>query len=376
MAQPDGPTRLERRRTHECLENRDATHNECLPAEFTKKKPSALFHPHPSVRMTAFAYPAIAPQIETPLAAAVRKGLSSPRKWLPPWLFYDETGSQLFERITDLPEYYLTRTERSILAAYAPEIIARAGDGAKLRISELGAGSAVKTGLLLSAAIERQGAVVYEPIDVSGSALREAAERIRREMAAVSIAPRVMDYTNGLHFQPAGDDTKRLVLYIGSSIGNFEPPEAAQLLSRVRAKLQPGDAILLGIDLAKDREVLLAAYDDSTGVTAAFNRNMLVRLNRELGADFNPLAFAHRALWNCSQSRIEIYLESRRAQRVHMTGLDMTVDFAAGESIHTENSYKYAPGQIETMLAEAGFRPEATWNDDRGWFAVCLGRAE
>jgi L-histidine N-alpha-methyltransferase len=326
--------------------------------------------------MTSFAYPTIAPQIETPVAAAVRKGLSSQRKWLPPWLFYDQAGSQLFDRITELPEYYLTRTERSILAAYAAEMVERAGAGAKLRISELGAGSAVKTCLLLNAAMERQGAVVYEPIDVSGSALREAAERIRGEMAAVAVAPRVMDYTNGLHFEPTRDGEKRLVLYIGSSIGNFEPNDASQLLRRVHARLRAGDAILLGIDLVKDRELLLAAYDDPTGVTAAFNRNMLVRLNRELGADFNPMAFAHRALWNRAQSRIEIYLESRRAQHVHIAAMDMTVDFAAGESIHTENSYKYAPGQIEALLAQAGFRPDATWNDDQGWFAVCLGRVE
>lgn len=326
--------------------------------------------------MTSFAYPAIAPQIETPVATAVRKGLSSQRKWLPPWLFYDAAGSQLFDRITELPEYYLTRTERAILAAYAPAIIARAAEGEKLRISELGAGSATKTCLLLKATMERQGAVVYEPIDVSGSALREAAERIRAEMAAVTVAPRIMDYTNGLHFEPAREGERRLVLYIGSSMGNFEPGDASQLLGRLQAKLRAGDTILLGIDLVKDRDVLLAAYDDPAGVTAAFNRNMLVRLNRELGADFNPLAFAHRALWNRGQSRIEIYLESRRAQSVHIAGLDMTVDFAAGESIHTENSYKYAPGQIEAMLSETGFKPQATWNDEQGWFAVCLARVK
>ena len=326
--------------------------------------------------MTAFS-PAVFPQqIETPVGAAVRRGLISRPKWLPAWLFYDDAGSRLFERITELPEYYLTRTERAILAAHAAEIVDRAADGARLRITELGAGSAAKTCLLLEAACARQGAVTYEPIDVSAGALDDAARRIAAGMAGVTVAPQEMDYTNGLGFEPAGEGERRLVLYIGSSIGNFEPDEAAGLLRRLRAKLRPGDAILLGVDLAKDREILLDAYDDAAGVTAAFNRNLLVRLNRELGADFNPLAFSHRALWNPAQSRIEIYLESRRAQRVHLAALDLTVHFAAGESIHTENSYKYAPGQAEAMLARAGFRAEQSWTDEQSWFAVCLGRVK
>ncbi|HEX8710818.1 MAG TPA: L-histidine N(alpha)-methyltransferase [Terracidiphilus sp.] len=325
--------------------------------------------------MNALASPAISAQIETPVGSAVRRGLSSTPKWLPPWLFYDETGSQLFERITELPEYYPTRIERSILGAHAGDMIARAADGERLRITELGAGSAAKTCLLLNAAIERQGAVAYEPIDVSGSALREAAQRIRSEIAGVTVNPRVMDYTNGLGFEHAPDGERRLVLYIGSSIGNFEPDAAASLLRRLRAKLRPGDAVLLGVDLAKQREVLLEAYDDAAGVTAAFNRNVLVRLNRELDANFNPMAFAHRAFWNRGQSRIEMHLESRRAQRVHFGALDMKVSFTAGETIHTENSYKYAWGQAETMLMQAGFHPSATWTDENKWFAVCLGRA-
>lgn len=318
----------------------------------------------------------ISPQIETPVGAAVRQGLSTRPKWLPAWLFYDEAGSRLFERITELPEYYLTRTERSILSAHAADIIARAADGARLRITELGAGSGTKTCLLLEAAIARQGAVTYEPIDVSATALEEAAHRIDAEMAGVRVTPRVMDYTNGFGFEPLRENEKRLVLYIGSSIGNFEPDEAAGLLRRLRAKLQPGDAILLGVDLAKERGVLLDAYDDASGVTAAFNRNMLVRLNRELDADFNPLAFAHFAFWNPERSRMEMHLESRRAQCVYMADLDMTVKFAAGETIHTENSYKYAPEQPEAMLRRAGFHPAARWTDEKNWFAVCLARAK
>lgn len=316
------------------------------------------------------------PQFETPAGVAAREGLSSRPKSLPAWLFYDNVGSRLFERITELPEYYLTRTERGILAAHAEAIIAKAaGDDARLRIAELGAGSASKTCLLLAAAIERQGAVHYEPIDVSASALQEARRRIEAEIAGVTVTPRTMDYTNGLGFKALRPGERRFVLYIGSSMGNFEPEEALRLLQRVRATLRTGDGILLGVDLIKNREILLEAYDDAAGVTAAFNRNMLLRLNRDLGADFNPLAFAHRALWNRAHSRVEMHLESRRAQCVHFSSLDMTVNFAAGETIHTENSYKYARGQVETMLARAGFDPISTWTDEKNWFAVCLGRA-
>lgn len=357
---------LERRTAKNCFSR----------TELTKKKTSPSIRAHPSLRMTSASSLAFAPKIESPVGAAVRQGLSSRSKWLPAWLFYDDAGSRLFERITELPEYYLTRTERSILEANAAAMIARASDGARLRITELGAGSASKTRLLLAAAIAHQGALTYEPIDVSSSALDAAARRIESEISGVSVSPRIMDYTNGLGFEPLRDGERRLVLYIGSSIGNFEPDEAAALLRRLRSKLRTGDAILLGVDLAKEREVLLEAYDDAAGVTAAFNRNLLVRLNRELGAGFNPLAFAHRALWNPRQSRIEMHLESRRAQRVHIAELDMTVYFAAGETIHTENSYKYAPGQPQAMLAHAGFKAEQCWTDERGWFAVCLGRAK
>jgi dimethylhistidine N-methyltransferase len=329
--------------------------------------------------MTAAASPAVAQQLDERVSAAVREGLTARPKRLPAWLFYDEAGSLLFDAITELPEYYLTRTERGILTAHAAEMTAQAAAGARLRIVELGAGSADKTRLLLKAATELQGAVQYEPVDVSASALEAARERIEREIKGVTVTPRVMDYTDGdgsrLHLGPAVAQERRLVVYIGSSIGNFEPHQAAKLLRRVRAGLRAGDGFLLGVDLAKEEAALLAAYDDAAGVTAAFNRNLLVRLNRELDAEFAPEGFAHCALWNEAESRIEMHLKSRSAQRVHVGALDLTVEFAAGESIHTENSYKYRPGQVEALLAEAGFRAEATWTDARGWFAVCLGRA-
>jgi L-histidine Nalpha-methyltransferase len=333
--------------------------------------------------MNAAASTAPEVQVDESLCAAVRAGLSCSPKRLPAWLFYDETGSQLFEEITGLPEYYLTRTERSILAEHAGEMIARAmtdvEDGTRLRIAELGAGSADKTRLVLKAAVERQGAVVYEPVDVSATALEAAQERIENEIPDVLVAPRVADYTqgsgHGIDLEPAGEDERVLVLYIGSSIGNFDPHEALQLLKRVRAGLRPGDALLLGVDLVKEHELLLAAYDDAAGITAAFNRNMLARLNRELGGEFDLEAFQHRAVWNEAHSRMEMHLESQREQHVRLAALDLELEFAEGERIHTESSYKYGPGRAEALLNEAGFTPVGRWTDEQGWFGVYLGRA-
>jgi len=315
-------------------------------------------------------------RIEESVAAVVREGLTAGQKRLPPWLFYDEAGSRLFERITELPEYYPTRTERGILTEHAAEIVALAAGGRRLRMAELGAGSADKTRLLLAAAIKQQSTVLYEPVDVSATALEAARERIEREIPGVRVAPRVEDYTRGLELEPEEADERRLVLYIGSSIGNFDPQEAAGLLDGVRAGLKPGDALLLGVDLVKDAPTLVAAYDDAAGVTAAFNLNLLERLNRELGADFDLSAFAHRAVWNAAESRIEMHLVSRRKQRVRLKALNLDVEFAEDETIHTENSYKYAPGAAEARMTRAGFAAVESWADDRGWFAVCLGRAK
>jgi len=329
--------------------------------------------------MTSAASPAPVLQFDEPVAVAVHQGLTSRPKRLPAWLFYDEAGSRLFDAITELPEYYLTRTERDILARHARDMIAQAATDARVRITELGAGSADKTRLLLKAAVERQGRVIYEPVDVSASALRAARERIEREIAGVTVAPRVMDYTHGdgrrLHLGPVGEAERRLVLYIGSSIGNFEPHQAALLLRRVRAGLRSGDSFLLGVDMVKDEATLVPAYDDAAGITAAFNRNILVRLNRDLDGDFDPDVFVHRAVWNAARSRIEMHLVSRVAQCVRLDALGLAVPFAAGESIHTENSYKYHPGQAEALLADAGFAATSTWTDPHGWFAVCLGQA-
>ena len=320
----------------------------------------------------------VSPVVDQHVAATVRGGLTTRPKWLPAWLFYDAAGSQLFEEITELPEYYLTRTERAIFAEHGAAILARAAEGARLRIAELGAGSAEKTRVLLKAAVAQQRSVVYEPVDVSASALDGACVRIEQEIPGVTVAPRVMDYTQGdghrFHLEATDDGERRLMLYIGSSIGNFEPEQALRLLRRVRAAMKPGDGFLLGVDLVKREDTLLDAYDDAAGVTAAFNRNLLVRLNRELDANFDLDKFAHGVMWNPTKSRIEMHLVSRATQRVHLGALDLVVDFACGETIHTESSYKYRPGQAEALFESAGFVPVETWNDDRGWFAVCLGQ--
>jgi dimethylhistidine N-methyltransferase len=329
---------------------------------------------HPIAGMTTMTLQEFPTLIEERVATAVRDGLGGRVKRLPPWLFYDEPGSRLFEEITERPEYYLTRTERGIFQEFSDQILDRASGGRPLRIAELGAGSADKTRLLLAAAMRRQGAVVYEPMDVSVSALAAARRRIERELKEVAVTPRTVDYTNGLTFAPAGPEERRLVLYIGSSIGNFEPDEAARLLRKVRTELKPGDGLLLGVDLVKEESTLLAAYDDAAGVTADFNLNMLARLNRELGAEFELDSFEHLAVWNEAASRIEMHLESRVEQSVRLAALEMRVEFAEGERIHTENSYKYRPGQAEAMLAQAGFAPQGSWTDARGWFGVCLGR--
>jgi L-histidine Nalpha-methyltransferase len=312
----------------------------------------------------------------TPFGAEVYRGLTSAPKTLSPWLFYDAAGSRLFEQITGLDEYYPTRTERGILAEHADEIAAAAAGDHRLSILELGAGTATKTGLLLEAAVRRQGHVVYEPIDVSGDALEEARIRIEESLPQVRVLPRVADYTDGLSAGSRIDGHKRLVLYIGSSIGNFEPQGARELLSGIREQLSPGDSLLLGVDLVKPSSVLIPAYDDAAGVTAEFNLNVLRRINRELGADFCLENFSHRCVWNRQKSRIEMHLESVVEQEVFVPGLDLSLRFREGETIHTENSYKFTPARAESLLAKSGFLSRQRWYDERGWFGVFLASVE
>ncbi len=314
---------------------------------------------------------------DTPFGSEVLEGLSASPKSLSPWLFYDAWGSQLFEQITELPEYYLTRTERGIFAQHAAAIAREAGAGRPLSLIELGAGTASKTGLLLRAVAAQQGGVDYHAIDVSETALAEAKTHLQREVAGVRVHTRVADYTDGLGRIENGGDTgtRKLVLYIGSSLGNFEPAPAAALLAGVRRQLAPNDALLLGVDLVKDPAVLRAAYNDAAGVTAAFNLNVLRRINRELGANFHLENFQHEALWNPGQSRIEMHLRSTRAQTVSLPAFDLAIRFAPRETIHTENSYKFTGAGVQALLAGAGFGLQQHWSDPRGWFGVYLAAA-
>jgi dimethylhistidine N-methyltransferase len=309
------------------------------------------------------------------LAEALR-GLTVPKgqqKMLPPWLFYDEAGSALFEKITELPEYYLTRAERSIFAERADEIVASAGS--PVTIAELGSGTASKTGLLLAAAAKRQPELLYQPIDVSHSALEQAASSISAAIPGVTVRPQIANYiTNGYKIERI-DNCSVLALYIGSSIGNFRPDEARCILRKLRKQVKNvGDALLLGVDLAPNRdksvEQLVAAYDDAAGVTADFNKNILARLNRELGADFNLDNFRHRAVWNSQDCRMEMHLESTVAQTVHID--DQKIVFAPGESIHTENSYKFTERSLRELLRDCGFSSPQWFEDADHHFAVAL----
>ena len=318
----------------------------------------------------------------SPVALATRQGLFGIPRTLPPWLFYDQRGSELFEQITTLPEYYLTRTERHLFEQYATSILLELQ--APVTIAELGAGSATKTGILLAAAARLQGSVLYQAIDVSPTALQEARENITGHIPGVTVRTEVANYVTEPIRLERLEGHKILALYIGSSIGNFSPEEARSILARLRAQLLPGDALLLGTDLApgpgKPLDVLLAAYDDADGVTAAFNLNLLARLNRELGSDFDLARFAHKATWNSGESRIEMHLVSQSRQIVHLpadpSGPAHVLHFAPGDSIHTENSYKFTSASIGMLLAETGFRPTRTFTDPNHLFAVTLAEAQ
>ncbi len=341
--------------------------------------------------MTTAASYSVQPEVQTTtldfVAAEARKGLLAAPRTLAPWLFYDDRGSELFEQITALPEYYLTRTERSIFSAHADDILEAASGGHVLTVVELGAGTAAKTGILLNAAVRRQGSVIYQPVDVSASALDEATANLKAGVPGITIRPQVANYTVEPLTLYRPQNTRALALYIGSSIGNFSPEEAADLLSNLRAQLRAGDSLLLGTDLAPNSDpgthksvtTLIAAYDDAAGVTAAFNRNILHRLNRDLGANFDPTCFAHRARWNPEHSRIEMHLEALSRQHIHIpansAGPALTFDLHPGETIHTENSHKFTASSIHMLLSSSRFEITGTWQDPQALFRVTLATA-
>ncbi len=296
-------------------------------------------------------------------------GLRRAQKTLPCKYFYDAAGSALFEEICELDEYYLTRTELGILRAHLPEIAQRLG--ARCAVVEYGSGSGTKTELLLDAL---KDPVAWVPIDISRSALASSAERIAARYPDLDVLPVCADYTAALRLPriPRGA-ARRVGFFPGSTIGNFAPAEASAFLAGAARSCGPDGAILIGVDLEKDARVLERAYDDAAGVTARFNLNILARANRELGADFDLRAFRHRARFvpdAAGAGRIEMHLVSARAQRVHVGA--RSFDFARGESIHTECSYKWRLDALDALARGAGLARSASWTDPRGWFAVLL----
>jgi L-histidine N-alpha-methyltransferase len=301
------------------------------------------------------------------LEADVRAGLAAVPRTLPPKWFYDARGSELFEEITRLPEYYPTRTERSILVAHARDVaeLTKADT-----LVELGSGTSEKTRLLLDALHDGGTLERFVPFDVSEPTLRDAAAAVSREYPGVRVHAVVGDFERHLGRLPGGGT--RLVAFLGSTIGNLAPAPRAQFLRDLAATLAPGDALLLGTDLVKDEDRLVAAYDDAAGVTAAFDKNVLHVLNRELDADFDPDAFDHVAVWDCDAEWIEMRLRARRAQTVHVRALGLEVRFADGEELRTEISAKFRREGVERELAAAGLHLAEWWTDPAADFALSL----
>jgi L-histidine N-alpha-methyltransferase len=301
------------------------------------------------------------------LEADARAGLLAVPKDLPPKWFYDQRGSQLFEEITRLPEYYPTRCEREILFSRAGEI---AGAARADTLVELGSGTSEKTRLLLDALRQADHLARYVPFDVSEATLRSAAWAVSEEYPGVEVHGVVGDFERHLDALPRGG--RRLIAFLGSTVGNLVPEERARFLARLASGMAPGDSLLLGTDLVKDPARLVAAYDDPGGVTADFNRNLLRVLNRELGADFVPGLFAHVARWDSDREQIEMLLRACRPQTVRVAALGLSVAFADGEEMRTETSAKFRRAGVEAELAAAGLRLVRWWTDSRGDFALSL----
>ncbi|MEE8581708.1 MAG: L-histidine N(alpha)-methyltransferase [Myxococcota bacterium] len=303
-------------------------------------------------------------------ADEVESGLRADPKRLPCRFLYDHEGSLLFEQICDLPEYYPTRTERSILLERADELAGRFDE--PISLIELGSGSASKTRLLIEAFLRRHRGLTFVPIDISRSVLERSAVSLLKEYAPLEIQAIEGEYEPGLRRRPRDLDQPQLILWLGSSIGNLDRAEAADFLASIRSHLGPRDELLVGIDLRKEASRLEAAYDDALGVTARFNLNLLARINRELGGNFELEHFRHRAYYSEEHGRVEMHLDSRRAQRVRIEHLDLEAGFTAGESIHTENAYKYSLDQIDELAGKAGLRSEARWLDADELFSLNL----
>jgi dimethylhistidine N-methyltransferase len=297
--------------------------------------------------------------------ADVVEGLSRAQKEIPCKWLYDERGSVLFERICELEEYYPTRTELSIMEAHARAMAALLGPGCA--VVEYGSGSSLKTALLLR---HLKAPAAYLPVDISPEALAAAVERLRGRFPDLPVQPVCADFTASLALPDVPGARRRVVYFPGSTIGNFHKTDAVSFLARVRRECGPGGALLLGVDLLKERATLERAYDDRRGVTAAFNLNVLARANRELGSDFRIEAYRHVARFDDRHGRIEMHLAARAPQRVSVGGYAFAI--AAGETIFTESSYKYALPELQALAAISGWRFERAWTDPRAWFAVIL----
>ena len=302
------------------------------------------------------------------ILAEVAQGLAAPQKELSPKYFYDQRGSELFEEITRLEEYYPTRTERGLLEAWMPLLIRRLGTRS---LVELGAGSAEKSRIILDAMRGAGTAELYVPIDVSATFLSQTAARLRLDYPRMQVEPAIADISEELNL-PRRMPRPALYAFLGSTIGNFYPPAAIRLLSRVRHAMEPGDRFLMGVDLRKDVARIEAAYNDSRGVTAEFNRNMLRVLNHELGADFDPAAFDHLAFYEPVAHRIEMHLVSQRPQMVTVPGIGV-VAFDAGESLRTEISCKHDQTSVAQLFEAAGLEIEAWRSDPDSLFALVVG---
>jgi len=305
--------------------------------------------------------------LDAALRADALGGLTSVPKRLRPAWFYDARGSELFEEITRLPEYYPTRAEREILVAHAGDIALAAG---AQTLVELGSGSSEKTRLLLGAMRSAGTLSRYVPVDVSESALMSAAHALRADYPELAVHAVIADF--GAHLSELPRMGRRMVAFLGSTIGNLVPDERAAFLLDLYGTLSPGDALLLGTDLVKDPAVLVAAYDDAAGVTAEFNANVLRVLNRELGADFDPAAFAHHAVWDAGNEWMEMRLRSLRSQSVRLPAVDLVAHFAEGEEIRTEISAKFRPEGVRDELAASGFDLRHWWTDRAGRFGLSL----
>lgn len=301
------------------------------------------------------------------LRTDVERGLTSYPKALPAKWLYDATGSALFESITRLPEYYPTRTERALLASCSTQIAATAR---ARTVIELGSGSSDKTRLLLDSLLARQSLHTYVPVDVSASALRQAHAALSTDYAGLAITPLVSDFAAGLTLPPSRGP--RLVVFLGGTLGNFLPWERAAFLGTLRPQMSPGDTLLLGVDLVKDRDVIIAAYDDAAGITAQFSLNVLRRLNRELDADFDLDAFEHVAFWDTEHEWIEMRLRSRRPQDVTIASLGLSVRFEAGEHLRTEISAKFRPDDLAHQLSAAGLELSSWWTDPDQFYGLAL----